>query len=86
MIVVEHWNAYTQRRHDLFGVFDLLALKGPETMGVQPTTASNVSARVNKITDSPYLDAIRKAGWNIQVHGWAKVKNRWKLTRRVDLS
>lgn len=89
--VVEYWNSFTRKRVDLFGMFDILALRDGETLAVQ-TTTSGVAARVKKITDSPYLDAVRKAGWRIEVHGWrlapktkgGKVRI-WKQ-RVVDLS
>jgi hypothetical protein len=29
---------------------------------------------------------VREANWRVEVHGWGKEKNRWKLKRRVDLS
>jgi hypothetical protein len=72
-------------------MFDILALREGETLAVQCTT-SGVAARVKKITDSEYLDAVRKAGWRIEVHGWRKSPKAkgskveiWKQ-RVVDLS
>ena len=89
--VVEYWSHHRQQRVDLFGMFDILALREGETLAVQCTT-SGVAARVKKITDSEYLDAVRKAGWRIEVHGWAKKPKTkgskvevWKQ-RVVDLS
>lgn len=89
--IVEHWNSFTSKRVDLFCMFDILAIRENETLAVQ-TTTSGVAARVKKITDSPYLSDVRKAGWRIEVHGWRKVpKVRggkaevWKQ-RIVDLS
>lgn len=92
--VVEHWNAYTQRRHDLLGMFDLIAFGESGVLACQPTTYSNVAARIAKITDSPHIAAVRKAGVRVEVHGWAKAKVvedgrtkiKWVLKRRVDLS
>lgn len=86
--VVEYWNHFAAKRHDLFNLWDLLGVhpeKG-ETLAVQTTSASNVSSRIKKITDSPILPAIRKAGWKLEVHGWAKVKGRWTLKRRENVS
>jgi hypothetical protein len=71
--------------HDLFGFGDILAVRGADTLLVQVTTATNVSARVKKITDSPHLAAVREAGWGIEVHGWKHKDGRWTL-RKVDLS
>lgn len=83
--IVEHWNGFVKKRYDLFGFIDLLALRGDETLAVQTTSYSNVSARVNKIADHENVAAVRKAGWGIAVHGWHKVGNRWQV-RVVDLS
>ena len=82
--VVERWNPYAGVRQDLFGVVDVLAV-GADIVGVQATSASNVSKRVAKITESPALPILRKAGIRVLVHGWRKVKGRWTL-REVDLS
>jgi hypothetical protein len=84
--VVEHWNPHARVRNDLFGIVDVLALKGATTLAVQTTSAKNVSARIHKIADSPFVAAIREAGWAIAVHGWEKRKNRWVLARNVDVS
>ncbi len=69
--IVEYWNSFSRKRVDLFGMFDILALREGETLAVQ-TTTTGVSARVKKINASPYLDAVRLAGWRIEVHGWSK--------------
>jgi hypothetical protein len=82
--VVEKWNAYARVRQDLFGFIDVVAV-GDDIVGVQATSASNVSHRVQKITDSPALAILRKAGIRILVHGWAKRKGKWTL-REVDVS
>lgn len=84
--IVERWNPHTRTRHDLFGVLDLLALRGAETLGVQTTSNGNVAARVRKIAESQHIAALREAGWTLHVHGWRKNKsNRWEL-RTVDVS
>lgn len=83
--LVEHYNAFTRRKHDLFGFVDLLAIRKGETLAVQTTSASNVSARVRKIADHENVGAVREAGWAIAVHGWRKVGNRWQV-RVVDVS
>jgi hypothetical protein len=70
---------------DLFGFLDLVALKGGETLGIQVTSASNVSARIKKITNHPNVGIVRDAGWGIEVHGWRKKKEEW-ICRVVDLS
>lgn len=83
--VVEKWNPVCKIRNDLFGFVDVLAIQGNETIAVQTTSYSNVSARIHKIEDSHALPFLRAAGWRILVHGWHKVDNRWKV-RVVDVS
>lgn len=83
--VVEHWNAFDRRRHDLFGMFDLIAVGPLGTLVVQTTTAENVNARIRKIADHPNLPHVREAGWAIHVHGWHKPQHRWQL-KTVNIS
>lgn len=84
--VVERWNPHARIRQDLFGVIDVLAIRAGETLAVQATSGSNVSARVRKIAEAEHLGAIREAGWRFEVHGWRKAANgRWTL-RVVDVS
>ena len=85
-MVVEHYNWFSKSRQDLFGILDLVALLDGDTIGIQTTSAANISARVKKITECEHLPALRKAGWTILVHGWRKGKDgKWAL-REVDLS
>lgn len=70
--VCEHWNSFTHKRVDLFGAWDILALRKDEVLFVQTTSGSNVSARVRKIADNEYTPAIREAGVRMEVHGWTK--------------
>jgi len=55
---------------DLWNFIDLLCIKRGEVLAVQVTSASNVPARVRKITDSPLLPLVRESGVRIHVHGW----------------
>jgi hypothetical protein len=60
-------------RKDLFGLVDLVAVRGHETAGVQTTSHANFASRVTKITDDEHraaFDALKAAGWLIVVHGW----------------
>jgi hypothetical protein len=84
--VVEYWNSFARQRVDMFGCIDLVAIREGETLAVQTTSGSNVSARVKKITDNKYLGPMRKAGWRVEVHGWTKGKNGRYALRVVDLS
>lgn len=85
--VVEHWVPRANVRRDLWGFVDVVAITAEgETIGVQATSGSNVSARIAKITDSPALPVLRKANWRLFVWGWRKAANgRWQL-REVDIS
>ena len=83
--VVERYNFFSKKRHDLYGFIDILAV-GPEgTLAVQTTSYSNVSSRVRKISEHENVGAVRDAGWRIVVHGWRKKNNRW-VCREVDIS
>ena len=83
--IVEYWNPFARRRVDLFGFIDILALKGDETLALQVTSGTNVSARVKKITDHANIAAVRDAGWRVEVWGWRKLKSGWS-PKIVDLS
>lgn len=84
--VVEKWNPHARIRQDLFGVVDVLAIHGADTIAVQVTSSSHVAERVAKLTESPALPFMRAAGWRIIVHGWRRnAAGRWTL-REVDCS
>ncbi len=83
--VVEKWNPHARIRQDLFGFIDLLAIRDGETLAVQATSYTNISARVKKIAEIETIDAVRKAGWTVWVIGWRKVANRW-THKIVDVS
>lgn len=84
--ITERWNPHARIRQDLFGIIDLIGIREGETVGVQTTSGSNVSARVRKIADSEATPDIRAAGWRILVHGWTKGKNGRYTLREVDVS
>jgi hypothetical protein len=61
------------KRRDLFGLVDLVALRGHQTMGVQTTTNTNVNNHLTKMLDDdhkPMLADLLVAGWLVVVHGW----------------
>jgi hypothetical protein len=78
--VVEHWNPHAKIRQDLFGIFDIVAVHPmyPGVLGVQTTTASNMSARRKKMADSEALGVWVEAGNDAEVHGWQKKGHRWE--------
>lgn len=83
--VVERWNAHARIRQDLFGFIDVLGVRRGSTLAVQTTTKANLQARVKKIAESENIGFVREAGWCIEVHGWYKEKNRWRV-KIVDVS
>lgn len=78
--IVERWNPHARIRQDLFQIIDLLAIKEGETVGVQTTSRSNMSSRAKKIAEHENTPMVRKAGWQIIIHGWSKDKaGKWQV-------
>ena len=72
--IVERYNAYTRRRHDLYGVFDLTVMDDLwGLLGVQTTTGPNVAARVHKMERSLLCQDWLAHGLRAEVWGWRKV-------------
>ena len=90
--IVERWNAFARVRQDLFGVIDLVAVtnhpdKPNSIIGIQTTSGSNHSARIEKSLAEPRLNSWMKAGGRFHVWSWAKKGDRGarKLwTVRID--
>lgn len=80
---VEQTVPHTFIKRDLFSLFDLVAIRENETVGIQVTSASNITARIHKIEESPILPIIRKVGWRILIQGWRDIGN---TPKEVDLS
>lgn len=93
--VVERWLPRANVRKDLYGFIDVLCIVAdPDSelfmkdrvVGVQATSWSNVRSRVRKIAEHPHVEAVRRAGIRILVHGWKRnLSGRWVL-REVDCS
>jgi hypothetical protein len=79
--VVERWIPYVNRRRDMFGCFDILALHPVrrEIALIQTTTAGNMAARVNTVKATSELPGLLAAGCSIQVWGWSKRGKRWRV-------
>lgn len=73
--VVEHWNAFSRKRNDLFKFVDVLGILGNQTFGIQTTSRGNMSARKKKIEqdNAQTLSRLKDAGWVILLQGWGKV-------------
>jgi hypothetical protein len=69
-------------KRDLWGFVDIIAIREADVLAVQTTSATNVAARVRKITESPLVGLVREAGFRIEVWGW----RRDGRLRVVDLS
>lgn len=80
---VETWNSFARVKNDLFGIIDVLAVAGGETLAVQVTSRDNMSSRRKKITESEAFPELVKAGWRVELHGWWKEKNRWQVKLEV---
>lgn len=84
---VERFIPRVNIRKDLLGFIDQLCFKDGEVLAVQSTNWTNVSSRVNKITDSEYLPMVRKLGWSIHVMGWRwDEKGKEWVCRITDMS
>lgn len=58
------------KKVDLWNCFDQVAIRNGELICLQPTSWSNVSARVKKIGESEYIGEVRKLNFGLYVYGW----------------
>lgn len=82
--VVEHWVPVAHVRRDLFGIIDIVAVKEGifGVLGIQVTSKSNISARINKAKTNKSLLVWYKAGNNFEVWGSYKENNKMMMERR----
>lgn len=85
--IVEHWNAHARVKRDLYGFLDLVALHPDKkgVLGVQTTTAANLSARINKAEKLRSFGLWIAAGNDVEFHGWKKVAGHWIIKKQVFL-
>lgn len=91
--VVERFNHHTMRRHDLYGIGDIIAVDCNGSLLVQCTSGSNGAARVKKAIAEcgPNLRAwLAHPSRRMEVHAWRKLKTKtrqkWFVRRtRIDL-
>jgi hypothetical protein len=81
--LVEHYNSFTKRKHDLWGCIDLLAIGHGETVAIQVTSKGHLSER-HKIEEAEAYPEMLRSGWRVVLHGWFKESNRWQL-KEVEL-
>jgi hypothetical protein len=74
------------KRIDLWNCFDQLAIKDGEVIALQPTSWTNTSARVKKISESEYIDEVRKLNWTLWVIGWKHIKGDEYTHKIIDVS
>lgn len=78
--ITEHWNPWAKKRVDLWNWCDILAIGHGETIGVQTTTKSNLSARIKKYEENEYVPELIKSNWRLHGHGWFKNKEgKWEV-------
>lgn len=84
--VCERWVAQAGIRRDLFGAFDVVALRRGTVgvLAVQTTTGSNLAARVTKLRQLPAVALWLACGNAVELHGWTKRGKRWRC-RVVEL-
>lgn len=81
--ITEKWNPHARIRQDMFGFVDLLAIRDRETIAIQTTSSSNISARRMKINEHENLPKVLSAGWKVIIHGWRKnCKGKWVLSEK----
>ena len=81
------YNARTRRTRDFLGIIDIIAFKGQDTVGIQVTSASNVSARVKKANASELLPKWLEGGTRrMEVWGWRKGERGDKALRIVGIT
>jgi hypothetical protein len=78
---VEYWNSFANKRVDLFGFIDLLAMKKgvKGLIGIQVTSRSNISIRKRKAESLEALEIWLSSGNRFIIHGWDKPEHRWRL-------
>jgi hypothetical protein len=79
--VVERWIPRINRRRDLFGCFDVLAVHPvrQEIALIQTTTADHLAHRLAKVKAIPELPGLLAAGCHVQVHGWQRQGTGWRV-------
>jgi hypothetical protein len=82
---VEKYNTFSRKKNDLWGFIDFLAIRRDEVLAIQVTSKSNMSARRKKMTEHENIGKVREAGIRIELWGFYKEKNRWKV-KIEDLS
>lgn len=76
--IVERFNSYTKRKHDLLGCIDIVVVTPDGILGVQATSGSNHSSRRTKALAEPRLKLWLEAGGRFEIWSWQKRGERGK--------
>lgn len=76
--VVEQTIPRTFIKRDMFGFIDIVAITPTATIGIQATSGSNHSARMEKARQQPHFAAWLAAGRTFAVWSWALRGDRGK--------
>lgn len=84
---VEYWNPFGRNRVDLFGCIDIVAIDQRQIIGIQATSADNLSHRWVKACAEPRLRNWLEAGGRFEIWVWSKRGPRgapktWQLSVR----
>jgi hypothetical protein len=82
---VEIWIPRVNRKRDLFGIGDVLAVhpRDKAVLLVQATTADHVADRLKRVRRRPELPALLRAGVAVEVWGWCQRGSRWYVRREA---
>lgn len=69
---VEHYDSFSRKRHDLFGIIDYVAMGQGSIIGVQSTSYSGKSAHKAAIEDSRTVRMWLKCGGKFLFVAWKK--------------
>jgi len=74
--ITEHYNAFTQRRHDLYNFIDIVGLNIEEVgiLGIQTTTLGGLNARIKKAEELESYWMWLACGNDVEFHGWRFLK------------
>jgi hypothetical protein len=80
---VEKWIPRIERRRDLFGFSDVLAVHPAARLFllVQVTSLGHVADRLKKVQGRSETALWLRAGGRVEIHGWAQRGDRWTCKR-----
>ena len=84
---VAHYNHYSRRHHDLFGIFDLIVVGFSTfpTTYVQATAGSDHASRRRKMLASDSLQPVIAAGNGVALVSWRKPSGSRLWKPRIEL-